>query len=211
MKLNHTPSYLGVVSTDPKDGRKKSGVYAIINQAGGNMYVGASKGVTSRWVRHQTLLRNNKHHSRHLQNAWDKYGPQRFQFVILAFCGVDDLADTEQYYINTLRPVYNVIKIVGAIPSSKTRNAGRKHSEETKQKMRGPRPNISGKNNPMYGVHLNGELNPMWGKKKPETSEFNRRAKKGKTYEEMYGDERGKLMRERRRQENLERYGRLDA
>lgn len=202
-----TPSFLGVASTNPIDGRGKSGVYAIINQERGYIYVGSSIQLTKRWIRHQTLLRNNKHHSRHLQNAWNKYGAERFQFVILAFCERPDLAATEQSYLNALHPVYNVIKIVGAFPSSKSRNAGRKHSEETKQKMRGPRPSVSGSRNPMYGVHLNGKLNPMWGRKKPETSEFNRRTKKGKTYEEMYGEERGKQMRERRRQENLARYG----
>jgi len=39
---------------------------------------------------------------------------------------------------------------------------GKARSEETKAKMRGPRPSLQGKNNPMYGVHLVGELNPAW-------------------------------------------------
>jgi hypothetical protein len=32
----------------------------------------------------------------------------------------------------------------------------------------------------MYGVHLTGNKNPMFGRKRPDTSEFNIRTKKGK-------------------------------
>ena len=201
-----TPSYLGVASTNPKDGRKRSGIYGIINQARGHIYIGSSKHIAMRWASHRTLLRNGKHYSSRIQRAWNKYGGEQFQFVILAFCPEDDLITVEQQYIDALKPVYNMMKTVGQRPSSDSKNKGRRHSEEAKRKMRGPRPSVSGNKNPMFGVHLNGDLNPMWGRKKPETSEFNRRTKKGKTYEEMYGEERGKRLRERQRQATLARY-----
>lgn len=41
---------------------------------------------------------------------------------------------------------------------------GRTVSEEGRRNMTGPRPSISGENNPMYGVRLTGSLNPMYGK-----------------------------------------------
>lgn len=39
---------------------------------------------------------------------------------------------------------------------------GRTHSEETRQKMKDNHADFSGEKNPMYGIHLYGELNPNW-------------------------------------------------
>ena len=50
---------------------------------------------------------------------------------------------------------------LGKIPSNK----GSFHTEETKQKMKENHANVSGKNNPMYGISLYGEDNGMCGKK----------------------------------------------
>jgi hypothetical protein len=51
-----------------------SGIYQIRNKANGHRYVGSSNNIQERWHKHISDLNRNKHHSRHLQNAWNKYG-----------------------------------------------------------------------------------------------------------------------------------------
>ena len=70
---------------------------------------------------------------------------------------------------------------------------GMKASEETKQKMRGPRPNFSGKNHPMYGKHHTegskqkisenhpdnlGKNNPMYGRTGEKNPSYGRTGEK---------------------------------
>lgn len=52
---------------------------------------------------HYGLLIKNKHHSKHFQNSWNKYGINVFEYEILEL--VDDklnLLNREQYYLDTL-------------------------------------------------------------------------------------------------------------
>lgn len=50
------------------------------------------------------------------------------------------------------------------IPKENHPMYGKHHSEETKRKMRENHADVSGKNNPMYGVRLCGNKNPSFGK-----------------------------------------------
>lgn len=50
------------------------------------------------------------------------------------------------------------------IPKEKHPMYGKHHSEESRRKMRENHANVSGKNNPMYGVRLCGSKNPSFGK-----------------------------------------------
>lgn len=185
-KESRSCSFLGCASTDFKDGRRKSGVYCILNFVGLKMYVGSAKNLATRWSVHKSELNRNKHHAPRLQNAWNKYGSPYFRFIILAYCSEDELRQLEQTYIDSLRPVYNVIKKVGQGPNpgmsliagrEHGRPAGWKHTDEAKAKMRRPRPSIAGENNPWYGKGLKGKDSPFWGRKRPYMAEFNRRSK----------------------------------
>jgi len=90
------------------------GVYAIRNVLNGHEYIGHSVRVLGRWRLHQSCLRRGKHHSSHLQHAWDKYGERVFEFVPLAVDGVPwtarELVDLEQDYVDFFLPEYNVCK-----------------------------------------------------------------------------------------------------
>jgi len=59
------------------------GIYKIANILNNKVYIGSSNNIYSRFKDHKTLLRNNKHHSNHLQNAWNKYGEENFEFNIV--------------------------------------------------------------------------------------------------------------------------------
>lgn len=53
-----------------------SGIYQIRNLANNKRYIGSTECIERRWRHHQRLLKINKHHSCHLQSAWEKYGKE---------------------------------------------------------------------------------------------------------------------------------------
>lgn len=106
-----------------------SGIYAIVNKIDGKKYIGSSWNVGYRWGKHVSLLNKGKHHSRHLQNAWNKYGGENFDFVILATCPRVDLITREQEYLDSCNPEYNICFKAGS-------RFGVGHTEETKEKLR---------------------------------------------------------------------------
>jgi hypothetical protein len=79
----------------------ESGIYAIRHIESGKLYVGSSSNIASRWQTHRWALGRGIHHSRHLQNAWDKYGADAFVFEVLqAVENPDDLIRTEQEHLD---------------------------------------------------------------------------------------------------------------
>lgn len=92
--------------------RGKSGIYCIINIANQKRYVGSTKNLQQRLLKHRALLRHNKHENILLQNSWNKYKEQSFDYYILEFCSEDSLTQREQYYIDTLKPELNITTLV---------------------------------------------------------------------------------------------------
>lgn len=78
----------------------KSGIYQILNLVNGKMYIGSSNNIERRIYDHGALLLNNRHHSIHLQRAFDKYGNENFDVNILEYCEENILLEKEQYYLN---------------------------------------------------------------------------------------------------------------
>lgn len=92
-----------------------TGVYLIKNNVNNKIYVGStSTSFNNRFSSHLRSLIQNKHHSKYLQNAWNKYGKNSFSFIILETCKKNDCIKKEQYYIDTLKPEYNICKIAGS-------------------------------------------------------------------------------------------------
>lgn len=60
-----------------------AGVYYILNQRSGHLYIGSSAKVEYRLGQHRSLLRGGKHRSKRLQAAWSKDGPDAFVFSLL--------------------------------------------------------------------------------------------------------------------------------
>lgn len=105
-----------------------SGIYEIVNRENGHRYVGSAIDLDARWTCHLSLLSSGHHHSRHLQAAWDRYGPGAFKFKILFLCGPDSLLPLEQMAIDGLLPEYNVCPVAG-------NTLGRRHTPEARAKM----------------------------------------------------------------------------
>ena len=64
-----------------------------------------------------------------IDRALFKYGFNNFSFEILEYCDKNILLEREQYYLNLLKPDYNVVELAG-------NTLGYKHNEESLEKMR---------------------------------------------------------------------------
>lgn len=91
-------------------------------------YIGSAFVINKRWGLHLSNLKANKHHSIILQNHFNKYGIEDLLFSIIEECGKNDLMEREQYYIDILKPYFNICQIVGS-------RLNLKHSEKTKRKI----------------------------------------------------------------------------
>lgn len=115
------------------DDVRKSGIYGIFNNEAGKVYVGSAVNIARRYREHLRKLRNGKHHSPHLQHAWDKFGPGAFMFKAICFASPDEIIDKEQYFIDFFQASwdevgYNVCPTAGS-------SLGRVLSTETKEKI----------------------------------------------------------------------------
>ena len=86
---------------------KTSGVYKITNTVTGDFYIGSSKGVKERWKNHKcpSALKNRPNNP--MYQDFQKYGVEKFDFEILAEVEAEQLKETEQKFIETLKPTYN--------------------------------------------------------------------------------------------------------
>ena len=62
---------------------KQLGIYKIRNVVNQKFYVGSSNDIKDRFRQHRKLLRGNRHHCKHLQAAWNKYGEECFKFEVV--------------------------------------------------------------------------------------------------------------------------------
>jgi group I intron endonuclease len=173
----------------------KSGIYKIINKIDGKYYVGSSKNIQYRWTEHKRQLNNNCHHNDFLQRAWNKYGSNSFDFIILESTDIDKTLLTEQKYLDIAKieqdKCYNLnFKVTGGDMGQHSRDkirikmSGRKLSSETKEKM---------SKSKMHGTV----------KKDNKTSCRESRLKNPNTHKEYYQKNRERI-NERKRMKRLE-------
>ena len=90
---------------------KVSGIYTIANKVTGKMYIGESLDIYRRWHdEHILQLRKNRHYNKELQNDFNKYGEENFEFEILErYSGNDPISTKarililESYFITQFR------------------------------------------------------------------------------------------------------------
>lgn len=81
----------------------KSGIYFIKNVINNKIYIGRSINVSKRIYKHKTSLRSQKHHNKHLQNSFNKYGEHNFKFLKVLEAKPERLPAIETIYINFLQ------------------------------------------------------------------------------------------------------------
>lgn len=129
----------------------QSGIYKIINIVNGKYYIGSTNNLSYRWYRHRMHLIAGNHINSHLQNAWNKYGEDKFQFIVIENCSEKDLFKREFVYLKECENNPDTTYNLSFFPGGGALFKGKKHSEYTKQKMSEQR---RGKNHPQYGTHM---------------------------------------------------------
>lgn len=117
---------------------KNSGIYQIQSKVDKiKIYVGSAINLYRRKQEHFNDLLKNKHCNTILQNHANKYGINDLTFTVLELVpDKSNLISTEQRYIDSKSPSFNICKIAGS-------TLGTKQSEETKRKRV-----LSRRNNP---------------------------------------------------------------
>lgn len=142
------------------------GIYAIVNTATGQRYIGRAIRLEKRKRRHFAMLRAGTHHSVKLQRAFKKYGENAFAVRTLIICAEKDLEFYEQSLIDgfdTARRGYNVCPVSGApmagrissVESNLKRSAsmaGRPKPDSVRAKLSGA---LSGRKHPPERVAAN--------------------------------------------------------
>ena len=109
----------------------KSGIYVIRNTENNKVYVGSAKNISKRWHIHLSHLKQHKHHSQHLQRAWNLQKGQGFELEIIEeVVDYSLLLSREQHYIALMKSSdrkfgYNVCKVAGS-PLGLTRSSATK-------------------------------------------------------------------------------------
>jgi group I intron endonuclease len=75
-----------------------SGIYCIVCQETGAMYVGSAMNLGKRLAEHCIYGKSNEH----LQRALNLYGLKNFKILILEFCDSTALSEREQFYLDLL-------------------------------------------------------------------------------------------------------------
>lgn len=114
--------------------KKITGVYAIRNKINTKIYIGSGAvSIEQRFAQHKSYLRSDQHYNNHLQQAWNKYGEDSFEFIIVEECPPDTCLALEQYYIDYYDVCNPKCGYNSAITAGST--LGLKFSEETKDKI----------------------------------------------------------------------------
>jgi len=124
-------------------------IYAIYNKTIDKVYIGqSSRDAKERWWRHKTELSKNIHRNQKLQNSWNKYGSDTFEFFIIydKYQNKEEVDEAEKFYIKWYKDInlsYNLSPGgEGWSPHEETRqkiseaNKGRKPSPQTTEAVR---------------------------------------------------------------------------
>ena len=111
------------------DNKGKTGIYCWIHIETGKKYVGSSVDLFRRFMQYYNIkyiTRTSK--SSYICRALLKYGYSAFRLEILEYCEASFLIMREQYYIDTINPEFNILKVAGSF-------FGYKHSPNSLKKM----------------------------------------------------------------------------
>lgn len=154
-------------------------IYKILNIQNNKVYIGQTNNFNRRKNEHFKHLKYKKHENKPLQEDYIRYGSFNFKIEIIEEVEDEKGLERETYWINyyggiNSQNVYNIESLDGRNIAFKKSISGKnapfynkKHTNETKEKMREAKKNkYIGRNNPNYGNHkLMGRNNPNYGKK----------------------------------------------
>lgn len=102
-------------------------IYKLYFNDPAKFYIGSAIDFNTRYRKHKWYLKDGTHVNRHLQRAWNNCNIINYE--IIEYCIPDNILEREQYYIDTLKPHYNICR------QRVNNRLGTKHTEETIKKM----------------------------------------------------------------------------
>jgi len=192
---------------------KETGIYIIKNKLNNKIYIGSAVDIVDRWRRHKILLQKNKHHSPILQNSWNKYGKENFDFIIVEECNKDILISREQYYLDILLKAnddnFTFFKSNGYNVNHRADSSlGREFTEETKVKMS----KIKSKNGKLKDIEFSKiDINTFYNNKIININNKETLKPKDKNnpfYKKSHTEESKRIMSEKKMGENNYFFGR---
>lgn len=111
-----------------KENKGKSGVYRWVNKETGKSYVGSGTNLARRFYNYYSAALLIRHDCMVINRALLKYGYSNFTLEIIEYCEPSNAIAREQFYLDLLKPEYNILVKAGS-------SLGFKHAEETKTKM----------------------------------------------------------------------------
>lgn len=75
-----------------------SGVYVIVCNGNGKIYIGGSTDIKKRIMCHTSSLNRIKHGNVWLQSAWNIYGKEHFSFNVIEYCEKDKIKERENFW-----------------------------------------------------------------------------------------------------------------
>jgi len=99
---------------------EKPGIYKILNTVNGRYYIGSTTMRAYKRIQHHyEMLKVGKHKNKHLQNAWNLYGTDAFQFIVEENLEKPDCLKREQELIDQegVENLYNVNPLASGTPN----------------------------------------------------------------------------------------------
>lgn len=166
-----------------------SGIYYIYNLINNKCYIGSTYNFHKRKLQHFNTLKNKTHKNSKLQNAFDKYGEENFEFGIIEYVDLNGLLTSEQKWMDFFNPEYNIIPFADRREFSDSHrenlsksHLGNKHTEESKIKIskasKGNKYRLGTKLTDEQKLKISkhkiglrgrkGKDNPLFGRKRPQ-------------------------------------------
>lgn len=112
--------------------QRKMGIYRWTHKEYEKSYVGSAINLSRRFRSYYSIyyiLNETKKNNSKIYKALIKYGYSSFRLDILEYCDPSILIKREQYYLDILKPEYNILKKAGSL-------TGFKHNEATIEVIR---------------------------------------------------------------------------
>lgn len=192
----------------------KGFIYKITNKENGKFYIGSTIDIAKRKRAHFRQLKKGEHHCFHLQRAYEKYGKESFELTYkeIEVDNEDKLRLLEERYINycwNSGKLYNVSKkgcggdLISYHPKNKEFrelqskiNRDRYANLSDEEKLRHSE-NLKSEKNPNYGHRWPKELRERVSRERKEYYRTHENYIKGKTFEEVFGEEKAKELKRR--------------
>lgn len=105
-------------------------IYKILCKVNNKFYIGSASWYSKRKDKHLWGLRRNTHANKYLQNAFNKYGEENFEFSIVEQCNKENLIEREQFWLDITncydrRIGFNILKIAESSLGRKMPKSGK--------------------------------------------------------------------------------------